>query len=88
MFAESFKQKNMFLRVYEIASKLYMQTSTVVKKGKIHVTKKNGEPLMEKIITNTNFVCITDTITNGEYQIKLMTNSNEYKKNIKIEIKR
>ena len=88
MFAESFKQKNMFLRIYEIANKLYMQTSTIVDKGEIQITKKNGAQVLNKKIINTNFVQLTDEIANGEYMIKLKTNSDEYKRNIKIEIKR
>ena len=88
MFAESLKQKNMFLRIYELANKLYMQTSTIVDEGKIQITKKNGALVLKKNIVNTNFVQITDTIANGEYMVKLTTNSNEYKRYIKIEIKR
>ena len=78
----------MFLRVYEIANKLYMQTSAIVEKGEIEITKKNGALVLNKNIANTNFVQIADTIANGEYLVKLTTKSNEYKRNIKIEIKR
>ncbi len=78
----------MFLRIYELANKLYMQTSTIVDEGKIQITKKNGALVLNKSVFNTNFIQITDTIANGEYMVKLTTNSVEYKKNIKIEIKR
>ena len=78
----------MFLRVYEIANKLCMQTSTIVDEGEIIITKKNGVVVLKKNIANTNFVHISDTISNGEYMLKLTTKANEYKRNIKIEIKR
>ncbi len=76
----------MFLRIYELANKLYMQTSMIVEEGKIQITKKNGTLVLNKNIVNTNFVQITDAIPNGEYQVKLTTNATEHKR--KIEIKR
>jgi len=88
MFAESLKQKNMFLRVYELANKLYMQTSSIIDEGKIQLTQKNGSLVLNKNITNTNFILISDAINDGEYMVKLTANSKEYKKNIKIGIKR
>ena len=78
----------MFLRIYEISNKLFLQTSDVIETGLLQLTKKDGEIITNKVITSTNFVQITELISSGEYIVKLVTNSQEYKRNIKIEIKR
>ena len=78
----------MFLRIYEISNKLFLQTSDVIETGLLQVAKKDGEIITNKVINSTNFVQITEPIISGEYVVKLVTNSQEYTRNIKIEIKR
>jgi hypothetical protein len=84
MFAESFKRKKMFLRIYELANRLYMQTSTIIDEGLLQVTEKDGRIILSKSVSNTNFERITDSLPKGEYLIRLTINGNEYKRKIKV----
>jgi hypothetical protein len=74
----------MFLRVYSITGKLIVQTSSVVENGMLQLIKKDGTQVLNICLINTNYVKSPKPVPKGEYQLKLVSNGHEYKKQVRI----